>query len=310
MSRLYPPETSSGVVTSFIPLTTAFTPSVECTSYFRLNGPSLVAFDPGYGLDINTDVRCAPSAVTTWWEQGRFGGGSDTDHTAVSLGPLTCPDEWTTLASSVKEKSSTLALCCPSGYYLKNGTPGSVGGDCLSDISSGATLTFASTSGFDSTSWRTATTTLSDKSYVGAIAVVGWNIESASSTTSATSPQSTVSSFSSATITSSTGPSDNPSLISTSQPPSNPTPVSQKSTNISAGTAAGIGVGVGVGVILFSILVYIGCVKRSRKREEANFGVENNQPVQHPQNTWPSELHPEAVKAELEGSRLPAELQG
>jgi hypothetical protein len=83
-------------VTSWIPLTSIFTPSSRCESIFRLNGPSLVAFDPGYGLDINTAVKCAPSAVTSWWEQARLGVRGD-EHTALSIKPLTCPHLWTTV---------------------------------------------------------------------------------------------------------------------------------------------------------------------------------------------------------------------
>lgn len=113
MTTVYPAVTSNGAVTSFVPLTTVFTPSAGCSEYFRLNGPSLVAFDPGYGLDIDTDVRCVPSAVTTWWEQGRLGADGES-HTAISLGPLVCPYEWHTVATSIEDKSSTLAMCCPS----------------------------------------------------------------------------------------------------------------------------------------------------------------------------------------------------
>ena len=114
MTNVYPAVTISGVVTSFIPLTTTYTPTPSCTEQYRLNGRSLVAFDPGYGLDIDSEVVCAPSAVTTWWEQGRFGHGDDADHTAVSIGPLTCPDEWSTVVTSVKDVSSTQLMCCPS----------------------------------------------------------------------------------------------------------------------------------------------------------------------------------------------------
>ncbi|KAI5918707.1 hypothetical protein F4810DRAFT_558552 [Camillea tinctor] len=186
MTDIYPAETLSGTVTSFIPLTTTFTPSAGCSDFFRLNGPSLVAFDPGYGLDIDTNVRCLPSAVTTWWEQGRFGDASDGAHTAVSIGPLTCPDKWPTVASSVKDSSSTLVMCCPPDYHLENGIPGSVIGDCLSDVPSGATIRFASTSPDNSESWSTATTDLASDSSVGAIAVVGWNIHRTSYITSST----------------------------------------------------------------------------------------------------------------------------
>ncbi|TGJ80521.1 hypothetical protein E0Z10_g8241 [Xylaria hypoxylon] len=121
MTTLYPAVTSNGVVTSFVPLTTLFTPSAECSGYFRLDGLSLVAFDPGYGLDIDTDVRCLPSAVTTWWEQGRLGDNGE-DHTAISLGPLVCPYKWQTVATSVENELTTLAMCCPSLEYQEGNT--------------------------------------------------------------------------------------------------------------------------------------------------------------------------------------------
>ena len=112
MATVYPPETNAGVVTSWVPLMATFTPSIGCESKFRLNGPSLVAYDPGYGLDIDPKVKCAPPAVTTWWEQGRLGKGNDAGHTAASLGPMTCPNAWSTVATSVRD-TSTLAMCCP-----------------------------------------------------------------------------------------------------------------------------------------------------------------------------------------------------
>jgi len=117
MASAYPADTSNGAVVRYIPLTTTFTPTQGCSRLFRLNGPSLVAYDPGYGLDIDKRVVCQPSAVTSWWEQARLGVG-DTDHTAVSLGPLICPDQWATVASSVKDESSTLHMCCPKSVDL------------------------------------------------------------------------------------------------------------------------------------------------------------------------------------------------
>lgn len=106
-------ETNGDAVTSWVPLTTVFTPSTGCESFYRLNGPSLVAFDPGYGLDIDTAVKCVPSAVTTWWEQKRLGFGG-ADHTAISIQPLTCPRLWTTVATFIKDTSTTQIMCCPS----------------------------------------------------------------------------------------------------------------------------------------------------------------------------------------------------
>ncbi|KAK6949230.1 hypothetical protein Daesc_009304 [Daldinia eschscholtzii] len=266
METVYPAVTSNGVVTSFVPLATSFTPSSECSGYFRLNGPSLVAFDPGYGLDIDDSVRCVPSAVTTWWEQGRLGTNDD-GHTALSLGPLICPYEWQTVATSIKDKSSTLAMCCPSGYYLENGIPGSVGGDCLSDVSSGMRLTYASTSTGNSDIWSTETTSLTEGSTVGAIAIVGWNIKLARPTMDASSKPATSSSDSTSTSESISTPSPSANSPSASPPPSSSSSSSNSSSHISPGVAAGIGVGVGLGVVGATALIVTLCLMRRRKRK-------------------------------------------
>jgi hypothetical protein len=107
-------ETNGDSVTSWIPLTAVFTPPPGCESTFRLIGDPgsgvLMAFDPGYGLDVDTAVKCAPSAVTTWWEHGRLG---ENEKTRVSIQPLTCPYLWTTVATMVRDSSTTQAMCCP-----------------------------------------------------------------------------------------------------------------------------------------------------------------------------------------------------
>ncbi|OJD30143.1 lpxtg-domain-containing protein [Diplodia corticola] len=289
------PETNDGEVTSWIPLTAAFTPTAGCESSFRLNGPSLVAFDPGYGLDIDQRVKCAPSAVTTWWEQGRLEGGPS-EHTAVSIQPLTCPDHWSTVVTSIKDESSTQAMCCPSGYYLANGVQGSVAGDCFSDVKGGETLTYASTESSATEVWYTRTTTLSASSHVGAIAVVGWNVaRAATNTTPAPTPTSTdsagpdVAATSIAESSTASGlPSTTPAITSplSSSPSSSsrttslhsspqPSPLSSttlssetatealstssstasSSSVISSGVKAGIGLGVSLGVVGVAALV-------------------------------------------------------
>ncbi|KAL2829859.1 hypothetical protein BJY01DRAFT_254855 [Aspergillus pseudoustus] len=189
-AALYPAETNGDSATSFIPLTTAWPSSSGCASYFRLNGLNLVAYDPDYGIEIDTDVRCAPPAVTTVWNQEFLGGGYS-DHTVVSLGPMTCPEHWSTVVTSVKDYSSTLAMCCPSGYYLTGGLHGSVAGGCLSDVSSGMTLTYASRAPFDSTAWKTATTTLSGRSTVRAVFMLGWNVKFHTASATSTRSRST-----------------------------------------------------------------------------------------------------------------------
>ncbi|KAI1380805.1 hypothetical protein F4677DRAFT_198805 [Hypoxylon crocopeplum] len=286
MTTAYPAVTSNGAVTSFVPLTTTFTPSSRCGEYFRLNGPSLVAFDPGYGLDVDTAVRCVPSAVTTWWEQGRLGVDGE-GHTAISLGPLVCPYEWQTVATSIEDESSTLAMCCPSGYYLGNGVPGSIVGDCRSDVSAGMVLTYASTSTDNSNAWHTETTSLTRSSTVGAIAIVGWNIKLATPTTTSSSRIETTTSSAavspnSISVSSSSPISSSPvssspiplSSIPSSSIPSSSIPSSSilsspenNSSQISPGVATGIGVGVGLGVIGTASLLAALCLMRRRKRK-------------------------------------------
>jgi hypothetical protein len=103
--------TNAGTVTSLIPLTTAWPSSSGCESYFRLNGPSLLNYDPGYGAEIDMNVICAPQAVTTWWEQGCLGGGTQY-HTVVGIGPITCPEAFPRVVTSIKDGISTLEMCC------------------------------------------------------------------------------------------------------------------------------------------------------------------------------------------------------
>lgn len=79
------------------------------------------------------------------------------------------------------------------GYYLAHGQPGEVIGDCLSNVSSGMTLTYASTPFMQSTAWTTVTTALTQSSTVGAIAVVGWNVRRAIPAETTTTSSSSVS---------------------------------------------------------------------------------------------------------------------
>ncbi|KAK3940538.1 hypothetical protein QBC46DRAFT_125153 [Diplogelasinospora grovesii] len=302
MTSLYPAETNSGAVTVWIPLTTTFTPSPSCTSQFRLDGPSLVAFDPGYGLDINPAAACAPPAVTTWWEQGRLGAGNAQAHTAASLGPMTCPDEWTTVDSSVKDRSSTLEMCCPSGYTLANGIQGSVVGDCESAVSSGQVLTFASTPSDQSAAWTVTKTTLANRSIVGAIAVVGWNIAAATPTAKA--------SRSSALSSSPTSTSPLTAATSSSSRGSVPT----ASAGLSTGAAVGVGLGVALGFIgIAALLVALWLVRRRKRREaavEAAAAAAGNNNTDNPNPPYPPVEHaPKPFQAhELPPSDITPEL--
>ncbi|KAF2233587.1 hypothetical protein EV356DRAFT_533590 [Viridothelium virens] len=291
MSNLYPLNTGTdGQLTSWIALTTTWrptNPSLKCRSSYRLDGPSLMAYDPAYGIDIDQTVVCQPPQVTTWWG-GPEGPGvlvaTGSQHTALSIGPIVCPEDFSTILSTVQEGSSTHAMCCPSDYYLANKPPGSFGGDCLSDVSSGDVLTYASTLEGSSTDWTIVTTTLSQSSTVGAIAVVGWNIGQLAQTPSLTS---------SALVTT---PADFPTVSSTpSVVPSIIASSNTSSSGLSAGAKAGIGVGAALGVLGFLALLGALFVVRRRKHRSTKKDVG----AEHPYGFKPELSGEGARRAEM-----------
>jgi hypothetical protein len=213
-----------------------------------------------------------------------------------------------------------------SGYDLVNGTPGKVEGRCLSTVPSGVTLTYASTPFGVSTAWKTATTTLSRNSYVGAIGVVGWNIKFATPTSTSTST-SVASISTSATLTSTsatlapvsaTSTSFSVGLDTTSQTAAPSAISSSSAAGLTTGAKVGIGVGVGVGGV-GAIALFVALYTLLRRRKEA---VPNTpapvyylqqQPPKPERNwqqpAWPLELpgptkHTPPSPAELGGSPL------
>lgn len=114
-SPTHPPETNLGIVTSWLPLTTTYPSQSGCSSdiYARwgiTSGYNAVAFDPEYGISVNTSVSCLPAQATTWWDQL---GLQDTTSTVISLGPVICPAQYTTIGTSLVGVGSTLVVCCP-----------------------------------------------------------------------------------------------------------------------------------------------------------------------------------------------------
>lgn len=110
MASAKAPETNDGVVTSWMPITTAH-PSVNGCSdlIWSYVANTVAAWDPGYGLDV-ADSQCLPKPATTWWDQDRLGKNTET---VMSIGPITCPEAYFTAKTSVKDSSSTLVACCP-----------------------------------------------------------------------------------------------------------------------------------------------------------------------------------------------------
>ncbi|KAI9686851.1 MAG: hypothetical protein M1822_002604 [Bathelium mastoideum] len=145
-------------------------------------------------------------------------------------------------------------------------------GNCVSDVSAGQILTYASPS-FDSATdpsdWASATTTLDFDSVIVAMAVVGWNVKytTTSPTSRAANP---VSAASAGTTTSSSAIS--PSTNTTSPPPD----------GLSSGAKAGIGIGVAVGVIgLLALLGAIFLLRRKSKTQTLSREGNNNRWTRH-----------------------------
>ncbi|KOC13490.1 hypothetical protein AFLA70_11g005501 [Aspergillus flavus AF70] len=246
-------ETVDKRVTSWLPLTSNWNLPSGCSTSFHINAAALTAFDPGYGLEGDPLVRCVPPEIVASSKQAALGQPD----TSISIGPLTCPDYLYTAGVSVKDGSSTLAVCCPSST-VPEGSRG----------------------------WIIVTTTLTTSSTVRAMAVMGWNIDtSVSITTStavaATATETTVNTFStnilpkggSAMIV-------NSSLVSTlsedSSVVASPSAMGLSSTistassstistsitdyGLSAEDKAGIGVGAGVVAIGLGVLVVAICI--------------------------------------------------
>ena len=108
-------ETHAGTVTSWIPIGTALSSPKGCESlYWSVGGGTLAVWDPGYGISVDTNIKCHPPAATSWWDQDHLGVNS---LTTLSLGPFACPSDYTTGATMVQNQSRTFVACCPT--YVK-----------------------------------------------------------------------------------------------------------------------------------------------------------------------------------------------
>ena len=104
-------------LTSWLPVTTPWPAFPDCLSAFYSLGTdwrggdfTATAFDPWYGKYIRTDLTCLPDAATTWLNQRP----ASVMPTYLSLGPLVCPEQYTTATTSPLDSMSTLVACYPS----------------------------------------------------------------------------------------------------------------------------------------------------------------------------------------------------
>ncbi|KAI2625751.1 hypothetical protein GGR54DRAFT_513131 [Hypoxylon sp. NC1633] len=229
MNRL--PETNEGVVTSWIPIPTAHPHQPGCESMLWKFVPNiLAAWDPGYGLSVQTDVTCHPKPVTTWWLQDRLGPISDT---IVSLGPVTCPQDYFTATVSAKDASSTFVACCPFNYEFEGIMEAGSTGQCTSQVKKGSVVTFA----VRDPGWKMTSSTATADTVAAAIQVNGWTFATPTSSTTGSATESTNNCAASVT-----------DALASQIATANASCDALGGNRISAGAAAGIGIGVSIGV--------------------------------------------------------------
>ncbi|KAI0885528.1 uncharacterized protein GGS22DRAFT_130280 [Annulohypoxylon maeteangense] len=167
MNRL--PETNQGTVTSWIPISIAHPHQAGCDKYlWKYVANTIAAWDPGYGISVQTDATCLPKPVTTWWLQDRFGPIKET---ILSIGPITCPQDYYTATASAKDSSSTFVACCPLNYdFVSAMAPGDTG-QCTSDVKKGGIITFAQ----KDANWKVTSSTATQAMTIAAIPVNGWS---------------------------------------------------------------------------------------------------------------------------------------
>lgn len=119
----HPPETNFGTITSWLPLTTTYPAQAGCSSsfwarwgFYQSAGQNyqLVGFDPGYDISVGSGASCQPAAVTSWWETRDASLTASGVTTRYSIGPIVCPQAYTTVGTNVVGLGTTQVACCPS----------------------------------------------------------------------------------------------------------------------------------------------------------------------------------------------------
>jgi hypothetical protein len=113
MASTYAPSTLSGIVTSWLPITSAW-PSVAACQTIVWNNALYTQYndveDPRYGISVDTVLTCLPPVATPWWLQQ----SANNPGTTLSLGPIVCPSAYFTASTSTQATGSTWVACCPS----------------------------------------------------------------------------------------------------------------------------------------------------------------------------------------------------
>ncbi|KAG9235598.1 hypothetical protein BJ875DRAFT_267019 [Amylocarpus encephaloides] len=127
------------IITEWLPVTTEWPAVKGCTdmNVYQVfgNGTTIiVAFDPEVGISLTKGLTCLPEEATISWNQTT----EEPRFTVTSLGPIICPELYSTAVSSVVSSGLTSVLCCPSNYTATYTAGMSV---CGSSLSKGQNIT-------------------------------------------------------------------------------------------------------------------------------------------------------------------------
>lgn len=115
-------EVHSGTSTSWVPLITSNAVDPRCSSnFYSPDGVyrDLIAFDPR--LEAIAGITCLPRKAADWLTQAAPAPGAN-GGSITSLGPMQCPEAYSTASLSSKDESSTRVCCCPTGFELRTAT--------------------------------------------------------------------------------------------------------------------------------------------------------------------------------------------
>lgn len=296
-TKTRPPEIGSdGTITSWLPMSTAW-PSVSgCESQmFKFVPQILAGWDPGYELFVPGAATCLPPQMLTWWDADKLTLGIDTTKTKLSVGPIVCPEAYTTATTITNAGKSTFVACCPSSYSFQSVYAVGDTGQCVSRLRVGKPVVYMTRNSLSS--WVETTSTVeATSSWVIGIQLNGWLFPDSTATPSST--------FATQTATTTADP--------TSSAAGSDTPSSAADSGLSTGAKAGIGIGVGLGAV--AILAVVGALmfrRRKRKMESPpEYGaVENKDAPVAPSEMYASVPKNRTAVAELpEGGSRPVEL--
>ncbi|KAH7140021.1 hypothetical protein B0J13DRAFT_558795 [Dactylonectria estremocensis] len=298
----HPPEENGSLVTSWLPMSTAWPSSSGCGDYWwKVVESTVAAWDPGYGLSVDTDLTCQPPQLTAWWNADM---SVDVAETQMSIGPVVCPEAYTTANTQVRVvngESRTLVACCPSSYSFRFVASAGDTNQCASDLEEGQVIEFV-TSNIDSSTWLPVTSTLTEASVVWGIQVNGWLFPEAS--TSVSSDSTTASSDTTSASLDSTSLQTSAAATQTSD--------TEASGDSGLSTGAKAGIGAGVGIVALGAIAVAAFLLLRRRRTRGNSGQDKAPGTgysQPPSEVYGSQKFPDYTRsAELPEARRPVEL--